>query len=772
MHILLLPRFALALICLMMLGAAVPAAADEAPATPALDPSRMELVFNTFFSVDLDLEHPLQVQDFHLTKDALQMIFQRGTFYLARPVAGEVTGAYFLGDGVVQMKPPSVMERKALKYEYGQETVNEPFSEVVLRFDDGTDRLLRSAAGPGSPAPGDPSKSWASRGRVRYNSDDLQMDFLEARLSGLKGRDFFVADLNTPKHGWLNFNYNDRQRIEVSLYREKPIAAGKRAFDSWCLFHKQEEYDGKGNYTLMPEADVKDPAALRHVEMTVEIPNTKTVQIATKLTIESRVDGLRVVRMNLLNNIDAASWEEKGRPITVTLVGDENGGPLPYIHKWHQLLIALPKPLARGERAVIRVDATEDTIIELTPSSYYIYSTYPWFPRMGDRGGRYTIDWTVKVVKPMLAAGSGDMVREWTEGKMNCGQWRSEFPVMFPSFIFGEFDEVEDVYRREPPATGEVKLRLYAIAKGAVAIRGKPENIFFNVKQGLQHYETIFGPFPFNELDITQMAQGMGFSQSPPGVLFISGGALKGGGGGGRTDQHIFHELAHQWWGTKVGWVGPEDDWISESMAEYASGLLTEGIDPAQFRLQLKEWRQEATAADGKGSIAAAYHSDMRTALIYAKGPCVIHMLRTWMGWEKFIKLTSTIQEKYTGRSINTDTIAREASAIMGYDMFSFFDEWIRDQGIPKVHYSWSTTESPDGKFIVTLRLRQEDVGNFKILMVPISFDFGAKEAVVIQKPILKADTEIQVKVPARPRAVRIDDDLTQLADFIQDGKR
>jgi len=108
----------------------------------------------------------------------------------------------------------------------------------------------------------------------------------------------------------------------------------------------------------------------------------------------------------------------------------------------------------------------------------------------------------------------------------------------------------------------------------------------------------------------------------------------------------------------------------------------------------------------------------------------------------------------------------------MGSDMFPFFDQWIRDQGIPKLRYSWTSQPSPDGKVIVTLHVRQDDVENFKIMMVPIAFDFGAKEPTVIMKPILKPDMEIQVKVPARPRAVRIDDDLTQLADFIQDGKR
>ena len=139
------------------------------------------------------------------------------------------------------------------------------------------------------------------------------------------------------------------------------------------------------------------------------------------------------------------------------------------------------------------------------------------------------------------------------------------------------------------------------------------------------------------------------------------------------------------------------------------------------------------------------------------------------MGWEKFTELTRTIQTKYKNHDIDTNTLARETNAILGYDMFPFFDQWIRDQGIPKIHYSWKAEKDPDGKFIVSLRVRQEDSENFKYLMVPISFDFGKGDPVTIMKPILEANTTIKVRVPMRPKEVRMDDEGTQLARFIYD---
>lgn len=736
--------------------------ADELPA----DTSQLEVTFNAFYAADLDLGHPVIVQDLQLVKDSAVMNFKQGTVFLARPVLGEVTGAYFIGDGTMKLSPPTRTERKSLKRRYGKETFEETFTEAILRFDDGTDKALLASGKPAEPTSAS-TATWGNRAKIGYKSDDLQMDLLESRLNGASRGQFFTADVNTPTRKWINYSYRDRQRIEAFLVDER---AGGLWYDPWCLYHKKSDYDQKGNYNVLPEADLKDPAALRNVTMSVEIPNTKTVLVDARLRVEALVEGVRAIRFRLVNNIGAANWNETGRPVSVTLVQDASGAPLPYIHKWNQLLVLLPKGLAKGETAEIQVKATEDTIIQLTPLSYWIYTTYPWFPQIGYMGGRYSFDWTVKVAKPMKAAGSGELVKEWEEGKLNCAQWRSTTPTQFPSFIFGEFRSKDAVYKREPPAAGEVALRLYAVRDSKV----NEENVLFNVQQGLKAYESIFGQFPYKDLDMAEMAQFLGFAQSPPGILLLNW-VMGGAGGGGQADQVIFHELAHQWWGNQVGWAGPEDDWISESWAEYGAGLMTQGIDPKKFREKLKAWKKDAMEWDREGTIASSWHARegrIRTALLYSKGPYVVHMLRSWMGWDNFSKLTTTIQTKYRNSNINTDTLAREVTAIMGYDMFPFFDQWVRDQGIPKVHYSWSAAPVEDGKFLVTLRARQEDAENFKFMMIPISLDFGKSEPVVVMKPFVKPEVEIQLKTPARPTDVRLDDEASQLAEFIRDGAK
>ncbi len=759
------------IVAALAVAGAPPAAADndQAAGGGRADASRLESIFGGFYSVSLDVEHPLQIQNFTLTKDALELTLKQGTVYLARPLEGEVTGAYFVGEGTMKVVPPSKTEKKSLKRGYGKESFEEPINEAVIRFDDGTDKQLQAVGRAGTPAGTDPAPEWVARNKIEYNADDVQLDFIEKTLGGVTGRDFFTLEAKTAAGKWVDFIFRERYSIEASLYEMHALGVpGKRGFETWCDFHKKSDYDTKGNYTPLPEADDKEPAVLRDVKMSAEIPSERTVVIDALDQVESRVDHLGIIRFSLINNREESSWEDREKPVTVDLVTDEKGTPLPYIHKWHQLVVLLPRPMARGERASIRVRATEDTVVSLASGGYWVFNAYAWYPELGYGGGRHTFDWTVKTAKPMKAIASGELVKEWDDGKMNCAEWRSATPLQHPALIFGDLVRTDSVYTREAPGSGQVPIYLYGHPGWNRSPEVNKENILFNAQQGLKAYESLFGPYPYRELKITQWSSKFGFGQSAPGFVLLSrltGVAL----GGGRSNGALFHELAHEWWGGQVGWAGPEDYWISESWAEYFAGLIIQGTDPAKFDAMRKDWKRVALEADSHATLATGFRSAYEPGLLYAKGPYVVHMLRTWMGWEKFSKLVSTLQSKYKDHNINTDTIAREAGALMGYDMFPFFDQWVRDQGIPKVHYTWSAEPEPDGKMLVTIKTSQEDKENFKILMVPIAFDFGKEKPVMVAKPILTPEAEIKIKVPVRPQKIVLDPEESQLADFIAD---
>ena len=99
------------------------AAAAAPPAAPAAEEvtgaffmpetAFLEKTFNDFSKVNLDLDSPLQVNDVTLIKDTLELHFKSGILHLAKPIEGEITGAYFEGEGTMTLTLLNEMEKKA-----------------------------------------------------------------------------------------------------------------------------------------------------------------------------------------------------------------------------------------------------------------------------------------------------------------------------------------------------------------------------------------------------------------------------------------------------------------------------------------------------------------------------------------------------------------------------------------------------------------------------------------------------------------------------------
>src|SRR5213594_3168656 len=104
----------------------------------------------------------------------------------------------------------------------------------------------------------------------------------------------------------------------------------------------------------------------------------------------------------------------------------------------------------------------------------------------------------------------------------------------------------------------------------------KVEGMLEEGKQILKLFEKIYGPYPYDELHIAQMAPQLEFGQSPQGFVQLSGAAFLSQATTLSDFIHGFlsHEFAHQWWAHQVGWASGDDEWLSESFAEYGSGIF------------------------------------------------------------------------------------------------------------------------------------------------------------------------------------------------------
>src|SRR5262245_16744856 len=129
-----------------------------------------------------------------LKRDAGTFTFRTGTFYFLAPVGGKVTGAVFIGEGSFTVEPPFETERRSLRLLTKEVQMLEQFSEVVLRFTDGTYDEIKRAGGISSTGPRNGSGALedsraALRDKLHYN---LHARILQDVLSSSPGGLFYA----------------------------------------------------------------------------------------------------------------------------------------------------------------------------------------------------------------------------------------------------------------------------------------------------------------------------------------------------------------------------------------------------------------------------------------------------------------------------------------------------------------------------------------------------------------------------------------------------
>jgi hypothetical protein len=80
----------------------------------------------------------VSVNNFTLKHDAATFHLNSGTVCFVTPVQGKVTGAVFVGEGIMNLEPSLPTERSSLRMLTKQNEFAESFSRLVLRFTDGT----------------------------------------------------------------------------------------------------------------------------------------------------------------------------------------------------------------------------------------------------------------------------------------------------------------------------------------------------------------------------------------------------------------------------------------------------------------------------------------------------------------------------------------------------------------------------------------------------------------------------------------------------------
>jgi hypothetical protein len=323
------------------------------------------------------------------------------------------------------------------------------------------------------------------------------------------------------------------------------------------------------------------------------------------------------------------------------------------------------------------------------------------------------------------------------------------------------------------------------------------------VADAVRFEERWMGPLPFRTLEVSQIPGE--FGQGWPGLLylptltFLPAGAQQSAGVSGAVQRDFseivpFHEVAHQWWGNEIGWKSYRDEWIGEGLANYIALIAADARRPSEHVLSdwLTEYRTELTAPapgggetiEGSGPLVLGYRLESSrnpgayAKITYGKGTWVFHMLRMMLRDPRaadpdarFMALLRGLAANYTHAALSTDALEQAVERAMtpamdlegGHSMEWFFDQWVRETGIPNYSVSFDARKTESG-WAVKGTLTQDAVPDTFVAAVPIYAQGESGKPLLLGTVTTSGkETAFRFAAPISPRRLLIDPQQTLL---------
>ncbi|HEV2719575.1 MAG TPA: M1 family aminopeptidase [Thermoanaerobaculia bacterium] len=768
---------ALAAVCL----AALPLAA----ATPEQWKADYDILQKWQYSAPVPLTKPVTI-----TRDTATFTLTSGSVALAAPTAsGRVTGFVFEGQGRFNMTVPDKYELAQLRRFADKPLltqIDEPITQLVLRVSDDTiDKLFPGAA------KGSFTTNGIAEKRQNHWLIDLgrDVDAMVVTAMANPGASHWTAGIKTGGYDWLTYDYDSGRIEEIQLVRFA------QAFpEVWLSLDRAEDRtaDGRpgprdGRLAKLDHIDVH--ADLTKRSLTERMGNTEQRKIWGHYIVEETLtplaDGAVALPLRLhpwAQKLTAK--DEKGQPLVV--LRDHIGArTLQLDRKTYDdtLTLLFPEPLKKNEPRRITFDYDLE-------SANYAGGNY-WYPTVPEAFDLHTakLQLTVPKKNPIRSMGRKESEKEGADGTTSV--WLVEKPAMMMTFATAErFEEVPlDV-------KGIPQIVSFGWATG-LGTANRVRNSGADVANALQFYQILLDDkVGGDKLYVTSITGNHG--QAFDGFLHLAESTYSEHPGA--SELFRGHETAHEWFGHRVGWKTYRDQWLSESLAEYASMMfvqstvkdgpkyfdeildaydsIVKGNLSSLFSKFMRPWLLEMRASArkrvgpigiGQRASTADYPAGYQVQA-YVKGPLVIHMLRSMLlqkthNDDLFVKILRDYVHEYSGKPASTadfqKIVERDAPGSWSW----FFDDWVYGAEIPSIRYSWKA--EPDGSaFRLTLNVKRADVSPDFTLIAPVRLEFEGNKFATIFVPVKEESVTIQKQLPMKPRNVVLGADHSLLANI------
>jgi hypothetical protein len=775
------------------------------------------------------------VNNLVLKRDAATFTLRSGEIYFLAPSENHTTGAVFIGDGELELLPPTEVEQKSLAIFTNEPRLKEQFSQLVLRFTDKTFDEVKASPQAAMHTGG----AQASRAREIYREKesllhkDLHVNLDLRTLADLYAEPpragFFIAFINGKRFNKLVFHLDPMGIPEVSPEQVLLLSYGETDGGFWTAFHLADEYR-KGTATSAADRRMFD---ITHHDIEGAIRGTRITATDT-VTLRPLVAGARVLPFDLY------------RTLRVVRVQDETGRDLNFVQEAKDedadFAVILPHAPEVGKSIKLIVQYDGEGALRDSGGGNFILlpqARSSWYPNNAGTqfGDRATFNITFRYPKSYTFIGTGAPVESDAVDKdMKVSKWTSgTTELAVAGFNYGRFKKKELVdkdtnYDIEFYANEEVPDELKAVQQyiddaeragyhtattlGSISTASMGNIALVDTQNAMRIYNAYFGKLPYTRLAMTQQPA-FNFGQAWPTLVFMPYTAfidttqrvqLFGVHGGTNNFWRYVgpHEVAHQWWGHSVGWTSYHDQWMSEGFAEFSASLYVQFVrrDINKFIDFWEDQRKliiEATPAtkDRKpytvGPVTQGYRlnngktGSIARAMIYPKGAYILHMLRMMMydpqrgGDARFREMMKDFIQTYYNKDISTEDfkhivekhMTNEMDLMGNKRMDWFFNEWVYGTEIPSYKLEYQIT-TVNGAPTLSGRITQAGVsGKFRML-VPLYVDFG-KGLARLGSATLVGDSSAEIPnipLPAAPKKVAICALNDVLATSIENNKK
>jgi len=728
-----------------------------------------------------DPQECYRVRDLSLSVEDIKIYLADGHLMFSRPVDGKPIAAAFVadvpgGDAEVILLPPDGAERRSLASYINSPNLDEHFRTGVFLFT-GDEYETITAQFRSNPTNRRAPETGAALAEeftpvLRNLSTGYETRLALDLLNHASGREcIFASVLDSPNLGAFDLVY-DPLRAE-SIIAGKMTSRDNRLFlDAWTSFKARSMRDQTGLRT--PDLVLSD------YRVEAAIAGDLDLKVTTRVKVRVAHSGARAVSFDISPLITVASATVEGQPAEVLQRESQRGNAT---HSGNEMFLVAPtEPLMAGRDYEFVFEHSGKVVFDTGDRVLFVSARENWYPLHGLQFATY--DMTFRHPKDLDLVAPGELIDTHAEGDSRVTRFRTRYPIRFAGFNLGNYARARAqrggyvvevcanraLERDLKPAPG---LPLREIMPEQIQRRSgelpsetfqsaapnpldRLREIANGVAAAMEFMAGKFGPPALDHLTVSPIPGT--FGQGFPGLIYLSTLSYlrtvpHSAGSLAQTQELFFqqvlqaHETAHQWWGNRVTTDSYRDAWMMEALANYSALLyLEKTMGGRAVEMMLETYRSELLAKGETGqqvesagpiTMGARLESSLDPgayrSITYGKGTWIIHMLRRYLGDQRFFAMLDEVLKRYDRKEMSTEDFRRVAARFTppksdDADLETFFDTWVYGTGIPALKMSYSVRgRAPALRLVGTVTQTQVD-GDFAAL-VPVEVHLPGGQA-------------------------------------------